>query len=38
MDEIGNEDSFADVLLEAWNGTHTCRGYREDIRSVAVVK
>ena len=38
MDEIGNEDSFADVLSEAWNGIHTCRGCKEDIRSVAVVK
>lgn len=38
MDEIGREDSFAGVLSEAWNGIHTCRGCREDIRSVAVVK
>ena len=38
MDEIGSEDSFADVLSEAWNGIRTCRGRREGIRSVAVVK
>lgn len=38
MDGIGSEDSFVDVLPEAWNGIHTCRGYREYIRSVAIVK
>lgn len=38
MDEIGYEDSFVDVLSEAWNDIHTCRGCREDIHSVAVVK